>query len=680
MRTNNSIMETSTPIRNTNNIRSKETPLRKRISILAERNENDKIWKSNDLNERDNRRASIVARKSILPRNVDIDGSPGLNDSIRILSEKDIKSQLLICSKLNAENKINADNAWKLKVIDLLNQFIRKDNPDVLKVAGSSLEVAGKVYGIRVDDLHSAGLKLASTLARTIDKKSTQQDDNEDADIPENEPGQVQKKKKQKKRRSLLCEDKKHTISSNTKTFKEPLPKLESCAFSAKIDNSVSATDNLFTNNMRTDNAGYRFIFLDETKYFAWTPNSDLSVKPEKIAIETEDIPTTFQICAPFKDFDVDIWDPDEEMDLGRKSLNSQEVILDDNGIPIAELDGSIHDVFQEIIEDDVINCDEGFEQEVILPPLLQEKDTLLDFQPSNQLLVNSVQKSEYSYNSVVGTCSGKIDQIWAGPSHWKMKHVKRPRPLVYTGQDKQQDKEKKRGPRKKIEPVLLDFTEFDEPIKTFKLMKKKKLPKEISEDKITFPLFHSVCKEMIDHLEELLLVPLMKPVCKDETQIDCEVAEYKFDNPNDSNYIPNHLVDGHQPDLADDIFGDEPDNFDECGRGDFMDDNLIGVPEMVAQSDMHYAIRAKKMDMKKLKSAVWEILTNRDSYDVSAKVIETSFSLMYKNLPERLNENMKKELSCPIAFVALLHLCNEQNLTLKKAADISDFGIRGPS
>lgn len=45
-------METSTPnqtpIRNANNTRtewSKETPLRKRVSILFERNENNKIWK-----------------------------------------------------------------------------------------------------------------------------------------------------------------------------------------------------------------------------------------------------------------------------------------------------------------------------------------------------------------------------------------------------------------------------------------------------------------------------------------------------------------------------------------------------------------------------------------------------------------------------------------------------------
>lgn len=52
---------------------------------------------------------------------------------------------------------------------------MKKDNPDILKVAGSSLEVAGKVYGIRVDDLHAAGLKLASTLARNDSKKSTQQ-------------------------------------------------------------------------------------------------------------------------------------------------------------------------------------------------------------------------------------------------------------------------------------------------------------------------------------------------------------------------------------------------------------------------------------------------------------------------------------------------------------------------
>lgn len=57
-----------------------------------------------------------------------------------------------------------------------------------------------------------------------------------------------------------------------------------------------------------------------------------------------------------------------------------------------------------------------------------------------------------------------------------------------------------------------------------------------------------------------------------------------------------------------------------------------------------------------------------------------TTFSEMYTKIPEVLAEKEKKELSCSLAFVALLHLCNEQNLALKQLPGYTDFEIRGPN
>lgn len=39
-------------------------------------------------------------------------------------------------------------------------------NKDSLQVAGTSLDVSAKIYGIRVDDIHTEILKLASNMAR----------------------------------------------------------------------------------------------------------------------------------------------------------------------------------------------------------------------------------------------------------------------------------------------------------------------------------------------------------------------------------------------------------------------------------------------------------------------------------------------------------------------------------
>lgn len=60
--------------------------------------------------------------------------------------------------------------------------------------------------------------------------------------------------------------------------------------------------------------------------------------------------------------------------------------------------------------------------------------------------------------------------------------------------------------------------------------------------------------------------------------------------------------------------------------------------------------------------------------------MVPITFSEMYKNLPEILNEKEKKELTCPLAFAALLHLANEQSLDLKLLSGVNDFKIKGPN
>lgn len=62
---------------------------------------------------------------------------------------------------------------------------------------------------------------------------------------------------------------------------------------------------------------------------------------------------------------------------------------------------------------------------------------------------------------------------------------------------------------------------------------------------------------------------------------------------------------------------------------------------------------------------------------DRNGTIIPQTFSEMFKHLPDLLAEKEKKELTCPLAFVALLHLCNEQNLHLTQIDGYRDFHIR---
>ncbi|CAG9769850.1 unnamed protein product [Ceutorhynchus assimilis] len=131
----------------------------------------------------------------------------------------------------------------------------------------------------------------------------------------EDQANQTQKKKKKepKKNKFVLSGDKR-TIRTDKKAFIESLPKLACATFSARIDNTVSATSNLLTNKIRMDPAGYKFMFASREN--AWASGEDISAKPETW---TKEFPITvksvkyYDICTAFKDLRVDFWDLDQE-------------------------------------------------------------------------------------------------------------------------------------------------------------------------------------------------------------------------------------------------------------------------------------------------------------------------------------------------------------------------------
>lgn len=56
----------------------------------------------------------------------------------------------------------------------MLRPLCTKAGKDALQVASTSIDISAKVYGIRVDDIHSIGLKLASNMARVSEKQRPQ--------------------------------------------------------------------------------------------------------------------------------------------------------------------------------------------------------------------------------------------------------------------------------------------------------------------------------------------------------------------------------------------------------------------------------------------------------------------------------------------------------------------------
>lgn len=87
------------------------------------------------------------------------------NDSI---NESDMRAHLKTCLKLYMDNKINAKNVWHLNVISYLRKLINEE--DIFPLACSMLEVAAKIYAIKVDDLYAQAVKFSQDLRRLMSK------------------------------------------------------------------------------------------------------------------------------------------------------------------------------------------------------------------------------------------------------------------------------------------------------------------------------------------------------------------------------------------------------------------------------------------------------------------------------------------------------------------------------
>ncbi|CAL4118565.1 unnamed protein product [Meganyctiphanes norvegica] len=290
----------------------------------------------------------------------------------------------------------------------------------------------------------------------------------------------------------------------------------------------------------------------------------------------------------------------------------------------------------------------------------------------------------------------------WAGPRHWKIKPMsKEKKPATSNNEEK----------KSKKEHIVLAY-ESPEIDKFFAITRKAiKLSqttfKTWTKDKTTLPVdlhydsadFHRLYGRAAIYIRRL---------GKEAPEVDENVTDYNYDNVNDADNYCADVDDG-----MDDYGGDEVDNdatqpgydltmFNQTAAlqdgksGDFLE-NLVAAPNRVAKINIGYARSAKKMDMKKLKTSIWGILTeptairdNKENKSGPENQAETTqelkekmdedfsihFSRMYNILPNKVSNKMGENLSVPLAFIALLHLCNEHSLKLTGREDMTDFTV----
>lgn len=355
---------------------------------------------------------------------------------------------------------------------------------------------------------------------------------------------------------------------------------------------------------------------------------------------------------------------------------------------------------------------------------------------------------TEYGYASE----HHRLMNTWAGPHAWKV--LKAP-------QNGKKDAPKSTKKRSKTEQMPIDFNEAYDPslekmadkdirhsADVIKKWKKPLLPKDhnLTEDKVRKALVKAFLRpEDTYHCrktpaEALLLVGNDHNYHRDQDQ-DSDGGFHSpamggFDDVHDDSdleFRADPVVDGQE--VA--IYGAEINNtLAQQADLEFAGENLIEQPFEVAQVNIPFAKIAKKMDVRKLKRVMWDLLfppEKRDTLNAtifengmnskdkevdkskssdkagdetamcvdaggdenetvtengesvkkttpspapSESAVHLEFSNLYGELPIRVSDKMANDLSQPIAFVTLLHLANEKNLKLIPNQDLKDFII----
>jgi len=648
-----------------------------------------------------------------------------IGTSISGLTSEQLSEHYQNCIKLSSENKISTKNAFNLQLIDHMATMIKKKESDMnnFQVAAGTLDASTKIYAFRVDAVYGDTLKIASGLGQTAKQNDEVNPGEGDENDPENDNDENDPEKKKNKKRFK----KSATIEKNLKNISVTKFELEFevdplfTKTKAQYDSTSGGNQFLATLNIRDETCE---LLMDsgttlESLYTEREFPSDL----EMLEVDLPFINNS-DICPTFKPFLFNGWsvhkedDPEDAYDKLNDSINQNSQNKDENAFdqfadpePIDNVgeDIGMADYDDEMMDgsgDQHSQCSERAVGMAAFPDMLRRGATAnLPMTPADMLTVLTSAPLEYSFFD-----SGKMG-AWAGPKHWKFKPLMRPAAATADG-------DKVKG-RKKKAIERLNYLDLDEemdneleakleemlnaPKKSVKLV--EKTMKGWSRERSTLPEdLHYSGHELVS-LKVVAGMCVARAVAKESNlQVDDAVEDYDYDNAADNeDYCPDMEDDedaygGDVDAPMDDEVVMNGDDIPETQEEEFAEGNLVEAPKIVDKAALQigYAKTAKKVDMKRIKSTTWSILThasrqpgNADASPEKIRGNETQekvdvvedmmFSELFKQLkmPSKLPPKQSEGLSVPLAFIALLHLCNEKNLELTPNTSMDDFRIK---
>lgn len=697
---------------------------------------------------------SVTLQSPATPRSASrLDSERSQTGGTNGLTNGQLKDLYSNCIKLSTENKINAKNAFGLHLIDYMQDLIKtvkEGDMTNFQVASCTLDASAKIYAGRVDSIHAQAYKMLGGLGRAENQDG---DENAVEGNGEEQQGPQKTKKAANHKPGNTIETNLKNLNVNQFDLAfevDPLFHKTSAAFDEGGTGGL-LLNHLFVRDdsceLLLDSASVTMATRDVSSEGQTTQDNSMVDLSELRDVYRRVNFEGLQICPHFADFEFTNWTRNGEVNTNYSrmmtEMETNEHAFDINA-PATEPECDYPETMgDDYGDDDLPDMGDDVEygrdgcENVFHNPICNASLAFTDGQEARMVtsqdarvtlgsaattagslcLELSSQPSDYSY------FKSDFMSTWAGPQHWRLRS-KFSKGLANSISTADQQNKKKRARK---EPFTIkfdsevDFTTNFSNGRAATTLSKSTLAKYTA-DKTTLPedLHYDA-----DKLFRLFIKPkiMVKRQVQAQTELrDDGTAWYNYDNANDcANYCPD-LQEGDDGD--DDNVFDGGDRSEDVPGGDFTQaefpmsqdttfgdsssqalsftnesvvdqtlftgDGLVAQPNKVQKIDIGYAKTAKKMDVKRLKSVMWGLLTdnnqeNKENVPVDQQRNEKeesvvsqicSFKELYDKLPGKLSKNMSKNLSVSIAFVCILHLANEKCLKMTGDPGMSDFFI----
>ncbi|GAB0087667.1 Condensin complex subunit 2 [Sergentomyia squamirostris] len=609
-------------------------------------------------------------------------------------SSEDQCETLELGLKMYHENKFTKENVWKVSLIDSFAALIRKHHESLgnFQKIGSTMEASAKLWGLRVDSTHEKTMRLNSGLGH---RKTTRVENDETVDESMAQggdtSGQQQGARPKKKKRP------KSTIVTNVETINAPLDTVPLpepiMAELRSLLESVANPTRLLCNRLMDRNGIFNLdpdaplnppgepVKLDPHAKPDYSKDKWFTVSMEALKPEDRLRPmhSHYEIKnTPAEDEEEAAWEA-QHLDQMNASKIALAFDMDAEVEPLAEVqdDDMAADMMEEDFPDVGGDLDEDNRAAILACKGLRRKpDIIQDLRPTE----SNHSHLEYSYRPM-----DKINQYWAGPSHWKFKKASKLSflPRESAGTAARRSRRPKTSALARADTLAATTDDIYFPFADVKLRQKSSRKKWDQKEKLKLPTDFQFDRNMFTTYKNAPGL-VVQEAPSDVAQGALPIADdYNYDNLADRSYCSNVIAHddtdtetGTEADAG--AVGGEPVE-SQVGEDQprdvtiaHFDTQFLGAPEKVEKIVLPYSKRAKVVDMKQLKKAAWYLINVG-----SQKSDILSYKKLYNALPQHLSPLMRENLTVPLAFYSILHLTNEHGLQLVKKDNLQDFGIR---